>query len=152
MSSSCHVYWQCSLVPRSHQPEESAEFHQTPSSGVGSGHETKDEEATGSEAPQFWVPNFFYKGPIRWFLSFSSGASPAHNAGGQVLPLCIYTQPTDNFHERSWQTNDQRPLPCSRWEAFFWMLCNKDTFVSITFIAMLMMPIARLFNITVMCK
>ena len=30
-----------------------------------------------------------YLGPNSLIFSFSSGASPAHNAGGRVLPLCI---------------------------------------------------------------
>ena len=48
--------------------------------------------------PQVQVPNFLDKaGPSLLIFSFSSGASPAHNAGGYVLPLCIYIQPTDIF-------------------------------------------------------
>ena len=35
-----------------------------------------------------WV--FIWLGPNSLIFSFSSGASPAHNAGGQVLQLCIY--------------------------------------------------------------
>ena len=67
-------------------------------------------------------------------FSFSSGASFAHNAGGWVLPLCIYPQPTDISHKEV-DKRDGRRIKRSFYaivERFFLDALQKtDTFVSI---------------------
>ena len=65
---------------------------------------------------------------VRPQFSFSSGASPAHNAGGRVLSL-FSQHSTDISHERSWQAwwqDDRRSLSAIV-EGFFWMLCTRQT-------------------------
>ena len=75
--------------------------------------------------------------------------------GRQVLPLCIYTQPTyifvkevDKFGGRMIRANFISHCRRVLLDAIHY----RDTFVSVTFISMLMMPITRLFNVTDMCK
>ena len=66
------------------------------------------------------------------FYSFSSDASPAHNAGGRVLPLFT-----------------QRIFPTKEVEGFFWMLCSRQTRL-LALRSSLCSPIASSFNVTYM--
>ena len=94
-------------------------------------------------------------GPNSLVFSFSSGASPAHNAGGRVLPLFgqqIFL--TKKVAKRDGKIIVTYYLPLLKG---YLGCCAVDRdvlemFVSVTFIAMLMTPIARLFNVVDMCK
>ena len=91
-------------------------------------------------------------GPNWLICSFSSGASPAHNAGRRVLVTII--QPTDISHKKSWQAwwQDDRHSLSTIVDGFFWILYTRHMFVSVMFIVMFMMPIACLFSVADMYK